>query len=73
MCLRTSIYIFLTGKLWGLQDHQGVVNQPFYALGLELLDEGRIERPAHTGFMFQDFQLFPHMTAVGKYSIRSFT
>ena len=30
--------------------------------GLELLDKGTIERPDHTGFMFQDFQLFPHMT-----------
>ncbi|PPE03514.1 ATP-binding cassette domain-containing protein [Holospora curviuscula] len=30
--------------------------------GLEVLDEGVIKRPDHTGFMFQDFQLFPHMT-----------
>lgn len=30
--------------------------------GLETLDEGSIDRPEHTGFMFQDFQLFPHMT-----------
>ncbi|ETZ07578.1 arginine transport ATP-binding protein ArtM [Holospora obtusa F1] len=30
--------------------------------GIELLNEGTIQRPVNTGFMFQDFQLFPHMT-----------
>ncbi|MDR0968895.1 MAG: ATP-binding cassette domain-containing protein [Holosporaceae bacterium] len=29
---------------------------------LETLDEGTIEYDGKTGFMFQDFQLFPHMT-----------
>ncbi len=30
--------------------------------GLELLDDGKITCDAEVGFMFQDFQLFPHMT-----------
>lgn len=30
--------------------------------GLELLDTGSISYTGKTGFMFQDFQLFPHMT-----------
>lgn len=32
--------------------------------GLETLDHGEIVRPVHIGFMFQDFQLFPHMTVI---------
>lgn len=31
---------------------------------LETLDEGSIHCAAKTGFMFQDFQLFPHMTVL---------
>jgi polar amino acid transport system ATP-binding protein len=31
---------------------------------LETLDSGRIECQGRTGFMFQDFQLFPHMTVL---------
>ncbi|CAO4845104.1 MAG: Arginine transport ATP-binding protein ArtM [Holosporales bacterium] len=30
--------------------------------GLETIDSGQIETTARKGFMFQDFQLFPHMT-----------
>ncbi|MDR1457218.1 MAG: ATP-binding cassette domain-containing protein [Puniceicoccales bacterium] len=30
--------------------------------GLESPDSGRISREGYPGFMFQDFQLFPHMT-----------
>lgn len=30
--------------------------------GLETIDSGSIETSARKGFMFQDFQLFPHMT-----------
>ncbi|MDR2340807.1 MAG: ATP-binding cassette domain-containing protein [Puniceicoccales bacterium] len=30
--------------------------------GLEVLDSGTISCAGRTGFMFQDFQLFPHMT-----------
>lgn len=32
--------------------------------GLETLDEGRIVFEGKRGFMFQDFQLFPHMTVL---------
>jgi polar amino acid transport system ATP-binding protein len=32
--------------------------------GLEPIDSGEIEKNGRTGFMFQDFQLFPHMTAL---------
>ena len=32
--------------------------------GLESIDQGTIRRPDHVGFMFQDFQLFPHMTVL---------
>lgn len=32
--------------------------------GLEVSDSGRIECDVQTGFMFQDFQLFPHMTVL---------
>jgi polar amino acid transport system ATP-binding protein len=32
--------------------------------GLETIDSGRIEKNGRTGFMFQDFQLFPHMTVL---------
>ena len=32
--------------------------------GLESVDHGIIRRPDHVGFMFQDFQLFPHMTVL---------
>ena len=32
--------------------------------GLESVDHGTIRRPSHVGFMFQDFQLFPHMTVL---------
>jgi polar amino acid transport system ATP-binding protein len=32
--------------------------------GLELLDEGKISCGGSIGFMFQDFQLFPHMTVL---------
>ena len=31
---------------------------------LELLDAGKIDFTAKSGFMFQDFQLFPHMTVL---------
>ncbi|MDR2158408.1 MAG: ATP-binding cassette domain-containing protein [Holosporaceae bacterium] len=31
---------------------------------LETLDDGSLECNGKTGFMFQDFQLFPHMTAL---------
>ena len=31
---------------------------------LETLDSGTIEVAGHSGFMFQDFQLFPHMTVM---------
>ncbi|MDR2068181.1 MAG: ATP-binding cassette domain-containing protein [Holosporaceae bacterium] len=33
--------------------------------GLETLDSGSLECNGKTGFMFQDFQLFPHMTVLG--------
>lgn len=32
--------------------------------GLEYLDSGRIRLSEKSGFMFQDFQLFPHMTVM---------
>jgi polar amino acid transport system ATP-binding protein len=32
--------------------------------GLERIDRGSIECNGRTGFMFQDFQLFPHMTVL---------
>lgn len=32
--------------------------------GLELLDSGTIKCAGKSGFMFQDFQLFPHMTVL---------
>ncbi len=32
--------------------------------GLESLDSGRIRLSGKSGFMFQDFQLFPHMTVL---------
>ncbi|MDR0695544.1 MAG: ATP-binding cassette domain-containing protein [Holosporales bacterium] len=32
--------------------------------GLESIDSGKIEKYGRTGFMFQDFQLFPHMTVL---------
>ncbi|MDR0552806.1 MAG: ATP-binding cassette domain-containing protein [Holosporales bacterium] len=32
--------------------------------GLEAIDSGKIEKYGRTGFMFQDFQLFPHMTVL---------
>lgn len=32
--------------------------------GLETLSEGSISFDGHSGFMFQDFQLFPHMTVL---------
>ncbi|MDR2075043.1 MAG: ATP-binding cassette domain-containing protein [Holosporales bacterium] len=32
--------------------------------GLETIDSGKIEKNGRTGFMFQDFQLFPHMTVL---------
>jgi polar amino acid transport system ATP-binding protein len=32
--------------------------------GLESVDHGIIRRPDHVGFMFQDFQLFPHMNVL---------
>lgn len=31
---------------------------------LDTLDSGTIDRVGHSGFMFQDFQLFPHMTVI---------
>lgn len=31
---------------------------------LETIDSGKIEHKGKTGFMFQDFQLFPHMTVL---------
>ncbi|MCS5708094.1 ATP-binding cassette domain-containing protein [Candidatus Berkiella cookevillensis] len=35
---------------------------------LEVLDSGDITCPEKTGFMFQDFQLFPHMTVLSNLS-----
>ncbi len=35
---------------------------------LEILDSGYITCPEKTGFMFQDFQLFPHMTVLNNLS-----
>lgn len=32
--------------------------------GLEKIDDGKIEFKGKCGFMFQDFQLFPHMTVI---------
>lgn len=32
--------------------------------GLETIDKGTIQTHAKSGFMFQDFQLFPHMTVL---------
>jgi polar amino acid transport system ATP-binding protein len=32
--------------------------------GLETIDSGKIFKNGRTGFMFQDFQLFPHMTVL---------
>jgi polar amino acid transport system ATP-binding protein len=57
LCMNTSEIVGLAGS-----SGSGKSTLLRIIQGLEVPDTGSIESHARTGFMFQDFQLFPHMT-----------
>ena len=57
LCMNTSEIVGLAGS-----SGSGKSTLLRIIQGLEVPDTGSIESNARTGFMFQDFQLFPHMT-----------
>ncbi|RUR13805.1 amino acid ABC transporter ATP-binding protein [Legionella sp. km772] len=64
--LKNISLTLLENTVLGLAGHSGSGKSTLLRCiqGLESLDSGFIQGPAKRGFMFQDFQLFPHLTVL---------